>query len=83
MCLLHNFPNLIEHTIQWARDNFAGLFTIPEQQAEEFIREPKEFAERTSKNLSDYDRTEIVENIKRYLGSERPKNFDDCIVWVR
>ncbi|CAF5227459.1 unnamed protein product, partial [Rotaria magnacalcarata] len=23
MCLLHNFPNLIEHTIQWARDNFA------------------------------------------------------------
>ena len=83
MCLLHNFPNVIEHTIQWARDNFAGLFTIPAQQAEEFIRDPKVFIKRTAKNPSLYDQNEIVENVKRTLGSERPKNFTDCIKWVR
>ncbi len=82
MCLLHNFPNLIEHTIQWARDNFAGLFTIPAQQTEEYQRKPKEFAERTSKNLSEYDRNEIIENVKRTLGQERPRDFADCIKWV-
>ena len=82
ICILHNFPNLIEHTIQWARDNFAGLFTNPAQQAEEFIRNPKEFAERTAKNPSEYDKNEIVENVKRILGQERPKNFVDCIKWV-
>lgn len=70
---------MIEHTIQWARDNFAGLFTIPVQQAEEFQRDRREFAKRTSKNLSDYDRTEIIGNIKRILITDRPKTFPDCI----
>ncbi|CAF4191462.1 unnamed protein product [Rotaria sp. Silwood2] len=83
MCLLHNFPNLIEHTIQWARDNFAGLFTIPAQQVEEYQRNPGEFAQRTSKNLSEYDRNEIIENVQRSLGSDRPKDFLDCIKWSR
>ena len=82
MCLLHNFPNLIEHTIQWARDNFAGLFTNPAQQTEEFLKNPKEFAERTAKSLSDYDRNEIIQNVKLTLGQERPQNFKDCIKWV-
>ncbi|UJR37573.1 hypothetical protein I4U23_030274 [Adineta vaga] len=83
MCTLRNFPNLIEHTIEWARDNFAGLFTIPAQQAEEFSRAPKEFAERTSKNHSEYDKNETIDNVKRILGSERPKTFSDCIKWSR
>ncbi|CAF3320403.1 unnamed protein product [Rotaria socialis] len=83
MCTLRNFPNLIEHTIEWARDNFAGLFTIPAQQAEEFMRGAKEFAERTSKNHSEYDKTEIVENVKRMLGSGRPNSLSDCICWAR
>ena len=65
-----------------ARDNFAGHFTIPAQQAEEFMRGPKEFAGRTSKNHSEYDKNETVENVKRILGSDRPKNFADCIKWV-
>jgi len=82
MCTLRNFPNLIEHTIEWARDNFAGLFTIPAQQAEEYLRDSKGFAERTSKNHSEYDKNETIENVKRLLGSERPKNFSDCIKWV-
>ncbi|CAF1423228.1 unnamed protein product [Adineta steineri] len=83
MCTLRNFPNLIEHTIEWARDNFAGHFTIPAQQAEEFIRQPKEFAERTAKNHSEYDKNETIDNVKRILGADRPKNFSDCIKWSR
>ncbi len=83
MCTLRNFPNLIEHTIEWARDNFAGLFTIPAQQAEEFMRSPKEFVERAAKSHSEYDKNEIIENVKRILGPERPKTFVDCIKWVK
>jgi ubiquitin-activating enzyme E1 len=26
LCTLKNFPYLIEHTIQWARDKFEGFF---------------------------------------------------------
>ncbi|CAF4862899.1 unnamed protein product, partial [Rotaria sp. Silwood2] len=82
MCTLRNFPNLIEHTIEWARDSFVSLFTMPPQQAKEFLRSPKEFAERTAKNHSEYDKTEIIENVKRILGEKRPKIFTDCIEWV-
>jgi ubiquitin-activating enzyme E1 len=82
MCLLHNFPNIIEHTIQWARDNFAGLFTIPAQQAEEYILDPKKIVVQTSKNPSVYDQNEIIDNITRTFVQERPKDFPDCIKWV-
>ena len=27
VCTLKNFPNAIEHTIQWARDTFEGFFS--------------------------------------------------------
>lgn len=83
ICLLHNFPNLIEHTIQWGRDNFAGLFTNPAQQAEEYQRDPKGFAARTNKTASVYDQGEIINNVNRILGNERPKTFVDCIKWAR
>lgn len=82
MCTLRNFPNMIEHTIEWARDNFAGLFTIPAQQADEYLRGPKEFSERTAKNHSEYDKNEIIENVNRTLADQRPKDFNDCIKWV-
>ena len=29
ICTLKNFPNAIEHTLQWARDLFEGLFNAP------------------------------------------------------
>lgn len=82
ICILHNFPTTIAHTIQWARDNFAGLFTNPAQQADEFKRDPQGFAQRTAKNPSEYDRNEATENVKRCLGDERPKDFVDCIKFV-
>ena len=83
MCTLRNFPNLIEHTIEWARNNFAGLFTIPAQQTEEYIRGPKAFSERTAKNQSEYDKNEIIENVRQTLSPDMPKNFHDCIKWAR
>ena len=27
ICTLKNFPNAIEHTLQWARDQFEGMYT--------------------------------------------------------
>ena len=29
ICTLKNFPNAIEHTLQWARDAFEGFFSTP------------------------------------------------------
>ena len=75
ICLLHNFPNIIEHTIQWARDNFAGLYAQPAQQADEYKRNSEEFIQRAANSASAYDRTEVTDNVKRILVDERPKKF--------
>lgn len=46
ICTLKNFPNAIEHTLQWARDMFEGLFTNPATLATEFLRNSDGFIER-------------------------------------
>ena len=38
ICTLKNFPNAIEHTIQWARDMFEGLFRNPAENVIQYVR---------------------------------------------
>ena len=37
VCTIKNFPYLIEHTIQWSRDLFEGLFSQPTAAANQFL----------------------------------------------
>ena len=37
ICTLKNFPNAIEHTLQWARDTFEGLFTHPAEYVNDYV----------------------------------------------
>lgn len=46
ICTLKNFPNEIQHTIQWARDLFEGLFTTPAETANQFISDERGFLQR-------------------------------------
>ena len=48
ICTLKNFPNAIEHTLQWARDMFEGLFRQPVETAAQYLSDPK-FVDRTLK----------------------------------
>ena len=43
MCTLRNFPNLIEHCIDWGRDQFNAMFTDRAQDALNFIENPAAF----------------------------------------
>lgn len=81
ICTLKNFPNAIEHTLQWARDAFEGLFTIPAENVNQYIGDPK-FVDRTEK-LPGMQAFEIFDGIKKSLVDERPKEFADCVKWAR
>ncbi len=83
MCTLRSFPTLIEHTIKWARDKFADLFTNRPLQAQEFLNDSNRFVNKLSEIQSVDEQTEIMGNINRLLRTERPKDFVDCIAWVR
>ncbi|KAH1011803.1 hypothetical protein HUJ04_001094 [Dendroctonus ponderosae] len=81
ICTLKNFPNAIEHTLQWARDMFEGLFRHSAEKASQYLREP-DFMDRALK-LPGVQPLEAVESVKAALVNERPSTFDDCIVWAR
>lgn len=81
ICTLKNFPNAIEHTLQWARDNFEGLFKQSAENASQYLSDP-EFLDRTLK-LPGVQQVEVLESVKTALVDERPKNFEDCVAWAR
>ena len=81
ICTLKNFPNAIEHTLQWARDEFEGLFKQAAENAYLYITDTT-FMERTLK-LAGNQPLEVLETVKRVIIDERPDSFEDCITWAR
>lgn len=81
ICTLKNFPNAIEHTLQWARDNFEGLFRQAAENAAQYLNDPN-FIERTS-HLPGVQPVEVLESVKAALVDERPHSFEDCVKWAR
>jgi len=80
VCTLHHFPNAIEHTIQWSRDVFEGLFKNQPESVNAFLTQPN-FME-SLEHQSSGVKLETLTNIKHLL-LERPKSFEDCIIWAR
>merc|ERR1719495_1968097 len=81
ICTLKNFPNAIEHTLQWARDMFEGEFRQAAENAAQYLIDPR-FMERTQK-LPGSQPIEVLESVKRALVEDRPQSFEDCILWAR
>nr|XP_039247456.1 ubiquitin-like modifier-activating enzyme 1 [Styela clava] len=81
ICTLKNFPNAIEHTLQWARDEFEGIFKQPAETANQFLTDAK-FFERTEK-LPGMEPIVTLESVFSSLVSQYPKSFVDCVKWAR
>ncbi|XP_028923125.1 ubiquitin-like modifier-activating enzyme 1 [Ornithorhynchus anatinus] len=80
ICTLKNFPNAIEHTLQWARDEFEGLFKQPAENVNQYITDPK-FVERTLR-LAGTQPLEVLEAVQRSLVLQRPRGWADCVAWA-
>lgn len=79
-CTLHHFPNQIEHTLQWARDLFEGLYKNSADNVNSYLSNAA-FTE-SLKKQSPGARLEILQNIKSCL-TDKPLNFNQCIIWAR
>ncbi|XP_062456882.1 LOW QUALITY PROTEIN: ubiquitin-like modifier-activating enzyme 1, partial [Rhea pennata] len=80
ICTLRNFPNAIEHTLQWARDEFEGLFKQPAENVNQYLTDPR-FVERTLR-LPGTQPLEVLEALHRGLVAERPRDWPDCVAWA-
>ena len=69
-CTLHNFPNAIEHCIEWAMDLFKGTFT------DEIILVNGYVSGENTAPASKYA-------TYRLLIRDKPSSFEDCLTWGR
>ncbi|KAF6719684.1 Ubiquitin-like modifier-activating enzyme 1 [Oryzias melastigma] len=81
ICTLKNFPNAIEHTLQWARDEFEGLFKQPPENAMQYLTDPK-FMERTLK-LPGAQPLEVLDAVYKCVVTDCPHSWADCVAWAR
>ncbi|XP_046881054.1 ubiquitin-like modifier-activating enzyme 1 [Hypomesus transpacificus] len=81
LCTLKNFPHRIEHTLQWARDQFEGLFKQPAENVNQYLKDAG-FLERTL-GLGDVEALEVLEGVWASVGPRRPACWEDCVSWAR
>lgn len=77
MCTLKNFPYNINHTIEWARDEFEELFTKIPNSAKQYLEH--------GSFLLGLDRNEsyaIINDIKALLFNGFTLDFNGCIEWA-
>ncbi|KAE9037621.1 Ubiquitin-like modifier-activating enzyme 1 [Phytophthora rubi] len=80
ICTLKNFPNAIEHTLQWARDWFEGEFFQAPSDVNRYLEGPAFMKEL---NEQQNTKVETLERLKSSLVDNRPLSFEDCISWAR
>ncbi|PVD24234.1 hypothetical protein C0Q70_14704 [Pomacea canaliculata] len=81
ICTLKNFPNAIEHTLQWAREEFEEKFVQPSANAVQYLNDPK-FIERTLKQQGSQP-VEVLDSVRKALVDEYYTSFEQCVEWAR
>ena len=76
VCTVKNFPNQIEHTIHWARNEFAELFNGLPLSWNTYVSNPICFS-----GMTGNERGEMIHNIS-YLWKYKTTNFNDCVTWA-
>jgi len=82
ICTLKNFPNRIEHTIQFARDDFEGEFKRIPLEINEFLRGGDAFLEELHR-ANPAEEVATLRAIAANLGPLRPHSFEECVFWAR
>lgn len=77
VCTIKNFPNSIEHTIQWAREEFEGLFSQAPDHAGMFLKDNN-----FMKKISPSDKNGVIRSVMDLLVKYQPKTYTDCLLWA-
>ncbi|XP_011363035.1 ubiquitin-like modifier-activating enzyme 7 isoform X2 [Pteropus vampyrus] len=75
VCTVRYFPSTVEHTLQWARDEFEGLFRL----SAETIN-----CQQALTSLADTDGPNLLTLQQVVLGAlrSRPRTWQDCVMWA-
>lgn len=81
VCTLKNFPNQIQHTLQWARDWFEGEFKQCAEDVNSYLTALSQ--EQYVESLQPNSKVDSLKTIRRLLVEERFTTFEECVTWAR
>nr|XP_058932777.1 ubiquitin-like modifier-activating enzyme 7 isoform X2 [Kogia breviceps] len=76
VCTVRHFPSTTEHTLQWARDEFEGLFHLSAKTIN--------CHQQALTSLAHLDESQVLTLQHVVLGvlRERPQTWRDCVLWA-
>lgn len=80
MCTLRSFPNRIEHTIAWAREAFDSFFVKGPEVVNLYLTQPDYLGASLKQSGNEL---QTLQTLSEFLVTDRPRTFDDCIIWAR
>lgn len=83
MCTLRNFPNQIEHCIEWGRAEFNSLFVDRASETVDYLTNPKVFMGQLKSNNTTAGEIVELEKIKHMIELKSNKSFEGCVLFAR
>lgn len=72
-CTIKNFPYEIDHAVQWAKNDFEGIFNTVPNKFKRFCEE-----ETYISSVPDGEKKEIVKDLLEFY-NHKPSSFSDCL----
>lgn len=79
MCTLRNFPNLIEHCIEWGRDKFNGSFVDGPSDLVSYLDNPKVFVGRMQSTETSTTMINTLQKCVDLIKLNQTQSFDACV----
>lgn len=79
MCTLRNFPNQIEHTIEWGRDQFNTIFTDRVNDVQAFLENPDHWLKELKENNTLSGQIEAINLVKDLIDIRNSGSFEACV----
>ena len=84
LCTLKNFPYKLEHTIQWARDYFEGIFVSAPFECNQFLRIGKSYLTTLKNdNENQYELLGKLKDITATIKALRKASSEECVKMAR
>lgn len=80
MCTLRNFPNQIEHCIEWARARFSDLFAEKPTNLRSYLTDREAYVDKLKKEGNEASALKEMKLIKQLLSLE---DFEDCVGFAK
>jgi ubiquitin-activating enzyme E1 len=83
MCTLKNFPHAIEHCIEWAKDEFHGVFSDGPQEVNKYFEDPIRYLASLGSAGNSTVQKDKLEKIKLFISVIKNASFNECVKIAR